>query len=123
MRDITFYVFILYSNLDLDDWIYECLQTSMAAVQSDDVCFSFLFVGNLNGHLLEFLGSLTTNRHGVPAYDFATVSGYDQLVVFPTPACGGTHNLSIDVHDLVWVAIVTPIGNRRWRSFRWDKLF
>ena len=56
----------------------------MAAVQADDVRACFLFVGDLNSHHLEWLGSSTTNRHGIAAFDFATVSGYDQLVFGPT---------------------------------------
>ena len=47
---------------------------------------SFLFVGDLNGHHQEWLGSTATNSHGVAAFDFATVSGCDQLVVGPTHA-------------------------------------
>ena len=39
------YVFSLYRNPDLDDWIFDCLLTSMAAVQAEDVRLSFLFVG------------------------------------------------------------------------------
>ena len=55
---------------------------------------------------------MTTNRHGVEAFDFATVSGYDQLVVGPTHARGGTLDLQMtDVPDLVLVAVVAPIGN------------
>ena len=46
----NFYVFRLYRNPDLDDRIYDCLLTAMAAVQAADVCASFLFVGDLNGH-------------------------------------------------------------------------
>ena len=61
--------------------LYECLLTSMAAVQAEDVRASFLFVGDLNGHHQEWLGSTTTNSHGVAAFDSATVSGCDQLVV------------------------------------------
>ena len=73
---------------------------------------SFLFVGDLNGHHQEWLGSTTINRHGVAAFDFATVSGCDQLVVCPTHACGGTPDLLMtDVPDLVRVAVVAPIGN------------
>ena len=64
---------------------------SMAAVQVEDVLASFLFVGDLNGHLKEWLGC--TNHHGVAAFDFATVSGCDQLVVGPTHARGGTLDL------------------------------
>ena len=47
----------------------------MDALQAEDVCASFLFVCDLNGHHQEWLGSTTTNRHGVAAFDFATVSG------------------------------------------------
>ena len=65
----------------------------MAAVQAEDVRASFLFVGDLNGHHHEWLGSTTTNRHGVAAFDIATVSDCDQLVVGPTHARGGTLDL------------------------------
>ena len=69
------YVYCLYRNPDLDDRIFDCLLSSIAAVQAEDVRASFLFVGDLNGHNQEWLGSTTTNRHGVAAFDFATVSG------------------------------------------------
>ena len=49
----------------------------MAAVQAEDVRATFLFVGGLNGHHQEWWGSTTTNRRGVSAFDFATVSGCD----------------------------------------------
>ena len=69
-------------------------------------------MSDLNGHHQERLGSTTTNRHGVAAFDFATVSGCDQLVFGPTHARGGTRDLLMtDVPDLVWVAIEAPIGN------------
>ena len=68
------YVYSLYRNPDIDDPIFDCLLASMAAVQAEDVRASFLFVGDLNGHHQEWLGYTTTNRHGVPAFDFATVS-------------------------------------------------
>ena len=38
------YMFSLYHNNDLDDWIYDCLLTTMAAVQAADACAAFLFV-------------------------------------------------------------------------------
>ena len=58
----------------------------------------------MHGHRQEWLGFTTTNRHGVPAFDFATVSGCDQLVVGPTHACSGTLDLMmIDVPDLLRV--------------------
>ena len=106
------YVFSLYLNPDLDDRIFDCLLTSMAAVQAEDVRASFLFVGDFHGHHQEWLGSTTTNRHGVAAFAFATVSGCDQLVVGPTHArCGTLDLLMTDVPDLVQVFVVAPIGN------------
>ena len=66
-------------------------------------------VRDLNGHHQEWLGSATTNRHGVVALDFATVMGCDQPVIGPTHACGGTLDLLMtDVPDLVQVAVVAP---------------
>ena len=53
-----------------------------------------------------------TNGHDVAAFDIATVSGCDQLVVGPTHARGGILDLLMtDVPDLIWVAVVAPIGN------------
>ena len=94
------YVYSLYRNPDLYDRNFDCLLASMAAMQAEDARASFLFVGDLNGHHQEWLGSTTTNRHGVAAFDFATVSGWDQLVVVQTHARGGTLDLlMIDVPD------------------------
>ena len=70
--------------------IYQGLLASMSPEQAVDVRASFLFVGDLNGHHPEFLCSTTTNQHGVAAFDSATVSSCDQLVVCPTHARGGT---------------------------------
>ena len=87
------------------------LLTSMAAIQVEDVCASFLFVGDLNGYHQEWLGSTTTNRLGVTAFDFTTMSGCDQLVVGSTHAHAGTVDLPMtDIPDLVWVAVVASIG-------------
>ena len=106
------YVFNLYRNPDLDDRIFDCLLTSMAAVQVEYVRAFFLFPGDLNGNHQEWLGSTTTNSHGVAAFDLATVSGCDQLVVGPTHARGGTLDLLMtDVPVLVRVSVVAPIGN------------
>ena len=44
------YVFSLNRNPDLEDRIFDCLLTSMAVVQAEDVHASFLFVGYFNGH-------------------------------------------------------------------------
>ena len=106
------YVFSLNRNPDLDDLIFDGLLSSMAAVQTEDIRASFLFVGDLNCHHQEWLGSITTNRHGVAAFDFATISGCDQLVVGLTHARGGTLDLLMtNVPDLVRVAVVAPICN------------
>ena len=60
-------------------------------------------MGDLNDHHQEWLGSTTTNRHVVAGFDFATVSGCDQLVV------GLTRDLLMaDVPDLVRVSVVAP---------------
>ena len=93
-------MFSLYLNPDLDDRIFDCLLTSMGAVQAEDVCASFRLVGDFDGHHQEWLCSTTTNRHCVAAFDFATVSGCDQLVDGPTHARGGTLDLLVtDVTD------------------------
>ena len=106
------YVYSLYRNPDIDDRIFYCLLASMAAVQAEDVRASFLFVGDLNGHHQEWLGSTTTNHHEVAAFDLAAVSGCDQLVVGLTHARGGTLDLLMtDVPDFVRVAVVALIGN------------
>ena len=81
-------MFSLYRIPDIGDRIFDCSLTSMAAVQAEDVRASFLFVGDLNGHHQEWLGSTTTNRHGVAVFDFPNVSGCDQLVVGLTHARG-----------------------------------
>ena len=52
------YAYSLYRNPDLGDRIFDCLLASMAAVQAEDVRASFLFVGDLNGHHQEWLGSI-----------------------------------------------------------------
>ena len=45
---------------------------------------TFLFVCYFTGHHQVWLSSITTNRHGVAAFDFATVYGCGKLVVDPT---------------------------------------
>ena len=102
----------MYRNPDLDDRIYDCLLTAMAAVQAANAPAAFLSVDYLNGHHRELLGSTTTNRHYVVTLDFATVSDCDQLVIGPTHANGGTLNLLMtDVPDLVRVAVVAPLDS------------
>ena len=64
---LNLHVFSLYRNPDLDDRIFNCLLTSIAAMQAEDD------MGDLNGHHQEWLGSTTTNRHGVVAFDLRSV--------------------------------------------------
>ena len=106
------YVFIICLNPDLEKLIFDCLLALMAAVQAEEILASFLFVCDLNGHHRDWLGSTTTNRHGVAAFDFATtVYGCDQLVVGPTDARGRTLELLMtDVPDILRIAVVAPIG-------------
>ena len=61
--------------------------------QAEDVRASFLLMRDLNDHNQELLDSATANHQGVAALDMATVSNCDQLVIFPTHACGGTLDL------------------------------
>ena len=106
------YMYSLDRNPDLDDRIFGCLLESMAAVEAEDLRACFLFVGDSNCQDQEWLGFTTTNRHGVADFDFATVSGCDQLVFSITHARGGTLDpLMTDVPDLVLVAVVAPLGN------------
>ena len=105
------YVLSLYRNPDLVDRIFDFTNIK-GCCAAEDVRASFLFVGDLNCHHREWLGFATTNRHGVTAFDFVTVSGCDQLVVGPTHAPGRTLDLLMtDVPDIVQVSVVAPIGN------------
>ena len=97
--------------------MFDFLLTSIPAVQAEDVRASSLFVGDFNSHDQEWLGSMTTNRRGVAAFNFATVSCCDQLVVYQIRECCATLDLLMtDVADLVLVAVVAPIGNAHHSS-------
>ena len=98
------YVFNCYRNPDLDDRIFDCLLTSMDAVQAENACASFLFVGNLNGlirsgwvlqpQIVMVLQPLTSQL---------CLVNCDQLVVGSTHARGGILDLVMtDVPDLVY---------------------
>ena len=105
-------MFSFYCNPDLNDRFFDCLLTSMAAVQVEDVPASFPFVGDLNGHHQVWLGASTKIRHGVAAFNFATEAGCAQLVFDPTHARGGTRYLLLtDVPDLVRVTVAATIVN------------
>ena len=55
--------------------------------------------------------STTTNRRSLAAFDFASVSGFNQLIVDPTQARFEIFDLLTEVPDLVWVGVVAPICN------------
>ena len=80
-----FCVYSLCRNPDQDDHIYDCFVTSMAAVQAEDVHASLVFVGDLNAHHQDWLGSTMTNSHSVAVFDFATVSGLWSVGCWPDP--------------------------------------
>ena len=87
--------------------VFTVILTKMTAYMT-----SFLFVGDLNGNHQKWLGSSMTNSHDVAAFDFATVSDCDQLVVGSTHARGGILDLLMTyVPALIQVAVVAPIGN------------
>ena len=111
------YVFSLYCK-PWPRWKDFWLFTSINGCHTSWGCrASFLFVGDLNGHHQEWLGSMTTNSHGVAAFDFVTVSCCNQFIVSPTHAGGGTLDLLMtDVPDLVQVAVVVPLGNSDYSS-------
>ena len=80
-------------------------------MQAEDMHSSFVFVGDLNGHHQEWLGSTATNRHSVAACDLASESSCNQSVVGPTHARGGTH-------DLIFLSLCPMISCLALRSPR-----
>ena len=108
----NFYIFSIYRNPDLDDVIYDCLLNSMAAIQEMDVKSSFIFVGDLNAHHREWLGSISaTDAHGQAALNFNNLSGCEQLVRHSTHSSGNCLDLLLtDVPALVDVTVVPPFG-------------
>ena len=71
------------------------LLSKMAQIQSIDSKSSFIFVGDLNAHLREWLCSISpTNKHGHAALDFSSLLDCKQLVT------GATHKSGIRL-DLV----------------------
>lgn len=99
----------------------------MSAVQAEDVRVSFLFVDDLDDHHQKRLGNKTTN-HDIAALVFATVSGWDKLVIGPIDAPKGTLvQLMTDISYRVQVTAVAPRCSSDHSSllqpFRWNRLF
>ena len=107
----NFYLFSVYRSPSTDDKVFDCLLEAMAKIQSVDVKSCFQFVGDFNGHHVEY-GSPRTDRSGLAAMDFSSESGCEQLVRGPTHALGGALDLLFtDVPELVKVSVVAPIGS------------
>ena len=111
-RSNNFYIFSVYRNPDLDNSIYDCLLTSMSAIQEADKKSAFVFVGDVNAHHREWLGSNTpTDAHGRAAYDFSLLSGTEQLITGSTHRSGNCLDLLFtDVSSVVVPVIAAPIG-------------
>ena len=112
-RLMNLYIFASYRNPDLDESIYECLLTKMAAVQQADSKACFVFVGDYNAHHTEWLNSVTaTDNHGVAALDFSNISGCEQLITEPTHQSGNTLDLVFtDVTGVVTCGVGSPVGS------------
>ena len=84
----------------------------MAAVQAEDVRASFLFVGDLNGHHQEWLGSSTTIVMVLrPLTSRLCPVVFSWFSARPIHIGGILDILMTDVPDLIQVAVVAPIGN------------
>ena len=111
-RHSNFYLFSIYRNPDANDDIYDCLLSSMAAIQESDRKAAFLFVGDFNAHHREWLNSVSpTDCHGLRALDFATESGCEQLIHRPTHRSGNPLDLILtDVPGVITSNVGSPIG-------------
>ena len=109
----NFYLFSVYRNPDADDSIFDCLLTSMAAIQESDRKAAFLFIGDFNAHHREWLGSVSpTNCHGLNAFDFSCQAGCEQLVCRPTHRSGNCLDLVFtDTPGVVACNVGIPVGS------------
>ena len=103
------FVFGVYWNLDSSDYIFDCLLTAMAKVPFVSRNASFLFVGDVNAHHSEWLGSSKTNLHERDARDLTSSLGCE-MITEPTHIDGGVLDLMLtDVPDGVRVRLGSPI--------------
>ena len=59
-------MFSVYRNPDRNNCIFDCLLTSLAAIQGNDSKSGFLIVGYFHAHHKEYLSSVSpTNCHGL----------------------------------------------------------
>ena len=107
----NFYIFSCYRNPNPDDTIYDCLVEKMAVVQENDVKATFVIVGDFNAHHQQWSTNGNTDARGRAAFDFATLSGTDQVISGPTHREGNCLDLLFtDVPGLVSASIGTPVG-------------
>lgn len=79
------YLFSIYCNPDVDDSLYDCPLTRMAAIQENDKKALFLFAGEFNDHHTEQLNSVSPiDCQGLRALDFFSRSRCDQIIHSPT---------------------------------------
>ena len=88
----------MYRNPDLPDKIFPWLLTVIAKVQYMNSKVSFLFVGDVNDHQEEWLGSSTYNLYGRAARDLASSLGCKQMVTDPTHIVEGV----LDIGKCSW---------------------
>lgn len=82
----------------------------MATIQSFEEEVAFIFVGDMNGHHQEWLGSACTARHGIAAFEFSIVSYWENLVAGPIHQAGGTLDFVFtDVPGRVRISVVEDI--------------
>ena len=80
----NFYVFGVYRNPNQLDKNFGRLLAAMAKVQPINRKAYSLFVGDVNAHHEEFLGSSATTLHGRIARDFTSSSSREQMFTWPT---------------------------------------
>ena len=108
---LNYYLFVVYRSPSTDDRGFDCLCEAIGRIQSVDPKSVFCFVGDLNCHHSEWLGSHITDAHGVAAFDFATVADCSQLVNGPTHRAGGVLDLVLtNVPDLCDVHVHGNVG-------------
>ena len=85
---------LVFTEINLDDSIYDCLLSSMSEIRELDRKSSFIFVGDMNAHHQEWLKSVCpTDRHGNAEFDFTNLSGCTQLIKKPTHKLGNCPDL------------------------------
>ena len=107
----NFHVFGMNRTLDLSDKVFECLLIAMAKVQPVERNATFLFVGDINAHHEEWLGSSAANLHSRAVRDFALSSGSQQINTEPIHIDEEVLDLVLtEVPDIAEVRVGLPVG-------------